>query len=258
MKTTLTFLGTSTSVGIPVIGCDCPTCLSDDPKDQRMRSSIHLQTPTHSILVDSGPDLRQQALRYNLRKVDAVLYTHCHLDHIAGFDELRAFCWRRDAPLPMYSSQSCLDELARMYAWAFAPENTYKGYIKPAAQPVDSPFLIGDTRIIPLPVLHGSVETIGFRFDLPDHTSIAYIPDAKSIPDSTIALLQNLDHFIIDALRPTPHNTHLSIPEAIAIAQNIQPKQTWLTHISHETHYLLEESKLPDNIHFAYDSLTLS
>ncbi|MFC4996164.1 MBL fold metallo-hydrolase [Rubritalea tangerina] len=118
-------------MGIPVIGCDCPTCLSDDPKDQRMRSSIHLQTPTHSILVDSGPDLRQQALRYNLRKVDAVLYTHCHLDHIAGFDELRAFCWRRDAPLPMYSSQSCLDELARMYAWAFAPENTTKATSNP-------------------------------------------------------------------------------------------------------------------------------
>lgn len=255
---TLTFLGTSTSVGIPVIGCDCPSCSSDDPKNDRMRSSVHIQTATHSILVDSGPDLRQQALRHNLRTVDAVLYTHCHLDHIAGFDELRAFCWRRDSALPMYSSQSCLDELSRVYAWAFAAENIHKGYIKPAAHPVAGPFMLGETKVTPLPVQHGSVETIGFRFDQEGQASIAYIPDAKSIPRSTLDLLDELDHFIIDALRPSPHPTHLSLPESIEIAQSIGAKQTWLTHISHETDYLLEESQLPTNIRFAHDTLTLT
>ena len=223
-----------------------------------MRASVLIETGTHTILVDSGPDLRQQALRHNLRKVDAVLYTHCHLDHTAGFDELRAFCWRRDSPLPMYSSQSCLDELSRVYAWAFAAENTHKGYIKPAACPVTEPFMLGETKVTPLPVQHGSVETIGFRFDQNGQPSIAYIPDAKSIPQSTLDMLGGLDHFIIDALRPCPHPTHLSLAEAVDIAQSIAPKQTWLTHISHETDYLLEESKLPSNIRFAHDTLTLS
>lgn len=223
-----------------------------------MRASVLIETGTHSILVDSGPDLRQQALRHNLRKVDAVLYTHCHLDHTAGFDELRAFCWRRDSPLPMYSSQSCLNELTRVYAWAFAAENTHKGYIKPAACPVTEPFMLGETKVTPLPVQHGSVETIGFRFDQNGQPSIAYIPDAKSIPQSTLDMLGGLDHFIIDALRPCPHPTHLSLAEAVDIAQSIAPKQTWLTHISHETDYLLEESKLPSNIRFAHDTLTLS
>lgn len=222
-----------------------------------MRSSVHIQTPSHSILIDSGPDLRQQALRHHLTTVDAVLYTHCHLDHIAGFDELRAFCWRRDEPLPMYSSQSCLDELARVYAWAFSPKNTYKGYIKPAPHPVVEPFMLGQTKVTPLPVIHGSVETIGFRFDEVGQPSIAYIPDAKTVPASTLELLNGLDHFIIDGLRPTPHPTHLSLPEAVKIAQQISPNQTWLTHVSHETDYLLEESKLPANIRFAYDTLIL-
>lgn len=257
LKTTLTFLGTSTSVGIPVIGCDCPSCLSDDPKNDRMRASVLIETDTHSILVDSGPDLRQQALKHNLRKVDAVLYTHCHLDHIAGFDELRAYCWRRDEPLPMYSSKSCLDELERVYAWAFSPNNTYKGYINPVARPVDAPFQLGNTTITPLPVLHGSVETIGFRFDQPGQSSIAYIPDAKVIPDSTLALLEGLDHLIIDCLRPEAHPTHLSLPEALEISSHVQPKQTWFTHISHETDYAMEEAKLPPTIRFAYDTLTI-
>lgn len=222
-----------------------------------MRSSVLIETGTHSILVDSGPDLRQQALRHNIRKVDAVLYTHCHLDHIAGFDELRAFCWRREGPLPMYSSKSCLDELTRIYAWAFSPDNTYKGYINPVAHPVDAPFKLGNTTITPLPVLHGSVETIGFRLDEEGQSSIAYIPDAKVIPESTLALLTGLDHLIIDCLRPEAHPTHLSLPEALAISYQVKPQQTWLTHVSHETDYVMEESKLPSTIRFAYDTLTI-
>ena len=158
----------------------------------------------------------------------------------------------------MYSSQSCLDELSRVYAWAFAAENIHKGYIKPAAHPVAEPFMLGETKVTPLPVQHGSVETIGFRFDQEGQASIAYIPDAKSIPRSTLDLLDELDHFIIDALRPSPHPTHLSLPESIEIAQSIGAKQTWLTHISHETDYLLEESQLPTNIRFAHDTLTLT
>ncbi|WP_018969119.1 MBL fold metallo-hydrolase [Rubritalea marina] len=223
-----------------------------------MRSSVYLQTESHSILVDSGPDLRQQALKHNLKQVDAVLYTHSHLDHITGFDELRAFCWRRDEPLPMYSSQACLDQLAHMFAWAFSPKNIYKGYIKPDPRPITKPFALGKTTITPIPVEHGSVETLGYRFDEEAGSKIAYIPDAKVIPNSNLDLLHGLDHLIIDALRPTPHNTHLSIPESVEIALALNPKQTWLTHISHETDYKLEQAKLPPNITFAYDGLTIS
>lgn len=222
-----------------------------------MRSSVHIQTGTHSILIDSGPDLRQQALRHQLHTVDAVLYTHCHLDHIAGFDELRAFCWRRDSPLPMYSTQSCLDELARVYAWAFSPNNTYKGYIKPEPHPVNAAFWLGKTKITPLPVKHGSVETIGYRLDEEGQSSIAYIPDAKIVPDATLALLQGLDHLIIDCLRPEPHPTHLSLSEALEISKTVKPKQTWFTHISHEMDCAYEESRLPSTVRFAYDTLTI-
>ncbi len=252
----LTFLGTSTSVGIPVIGCSCNVCVSEDPKDIRMRASVHIETSTHSILVDSGPDLRQQALRHSLTKVDAVLYTHHHLDHIAGFDELRAFCWHRDEPLPLYSSPSCLEELKRIFNWAFSEDNTYKGYVRPVAMPVTESFMLGGTKITPIPVDHGSVETIGYRFD--DHDlSIAYIPDAKSLKHGSANLLENLDHLIIDCLREKPHPTHMSLAESLAVISEVTPKNAWFTHIAHEMDIARVEPTLPPNVKFAYDTLTL-
>jgi len=222
----------------------------------RMRSSVHILTDTHSILVDSGPDLRQQALRHKLTKVDAVLYTHQHLDHTAGFDELRAFCWHRDEPLPLYSTPACLAELERVYDWAFSAQNTYKGYIRPESRPITKEFQIGATTITPLPVIHGGVETIGYRFDHAGK-SIAYIPDVKAILPDTFPLLENLDHLIIDALRTAPHPTHMSVEEACAAAEKIGAKQTWLTHLAHEIDFPTVEATLPDNIKFAYDTQTL-
>jgi len=253
----LTFLGTSTSVGIPVIGCGCSVCFSDDPKLHRMRSSVHIETQTHSVLVDSGPDLRQQALRHGLRKVDAVLYTHHHLDHIAGFDELRAFCWHREDPLPLYSSPTCLNELQRIFDWAFSEGNTYKGYIQPLAIPITDSFHLGGLKITPIPVEHGSVETIGYRFDGCD-LSIAYLPDVKSLKLGSAELLQGLDHLIIDCLREKEHPTHMSLAESLFTIDVLKPKQAWLTHVAHEMDVYAVESKLPDNVHFAYDTLTLS
>lgn len=258
LKTTLTFLGTSTSVGIPVIGCDCATCTSVDTVNHRLRSSIHIQTPTHSILVDSGPDLRQQALRHHLFQVDAVLYTHSHLDHVSGFDELRAFCWSRDTPLPLYARPSCIEELKKMFGWAFDPANVYKGYVKPDPHPVEGVFMLGETKITPLPVIHGHVETIGYRFDTPCNSSYAYIPDAKIVPPATRELLHGVDNLIIDALRPDPHPTHLSIQESLVIAEEIQASKVWLTHISHETDVHTVEKLLPSHVRFAYDTLVLS
>jgi phosphoribosyl 1,2-cyclic phosphate phosphodiesterase len=189
--------------------------------------------------------------------VDAVLYTHHHLDHIAGFDELRAFCWHREDPLPLYSTPSCLDELKRIFNWAFSDGNTYKGYIRPLAIPITDSFILGDTKITPIPVEHGSVETIGYRFDDGD-SSIAYLPDAKSLKPGSAALLENLDHFVIDCLREKSHPTHMSLTESLDIISATKPKQAWLTHIAHEMDVEKVESTLPANVKFAYDTLTLS
>ncbi|WP_435893423.1 MBL fold metallo-hydrolase [Oceaniferula spumae] len=251
----LTFLGTSTSTGVPVIGCPCPICTSGDPLLTRTRSSIHLQTEEISILVDSGPDLREQALREGLSRVDAVLYTHAHLDHITGFDELRAFCWHRDELLPLYGSAACLDEIKRMFSWAFLPTNTYRGYIKPAPVETSGPFNLGKLTITPIPVIHGSVETQGYRFDLPGSPSIAYLPDVKIIPDDSMELLANIPVLILDCLHRREHPTHMNLDEALTAAQNLAAERVYLTHISHELD--IASVELPSHISFAHDGLKL-
>jgi phosphoribosyl 1,2-cyclic phosphate phosphodiesterase len=186
-----------------------------------------------------------------------VLYTHSHLDHVVGFDELRAFCWKKSGSLPLYGSQSCLDILKNMFGWAFHADNTNSGYIKPDPRTITPTFTIGDLTIQPLPVIHGTVETHGYRFDTQDGFSFAYLPDVKSIPDSTLKLLGNLDLLIIDSLRNSPHSTHLSLPEALAIVESLSPKRTLLTHISHEIDHATLASSLSKNISPAHDGLKI-
>jgi len=227
----LTFLGTSTSTGVPVIGCSCDICTSGDPLLTRTRSSIHLQTDDHSILVDSGPDLREQALRENLNTVDAVIYTHAHLDHITGFDEL-------------------------LFEWAFLPTNTYGGYIKPDPIEIDAPFQLGKLTVTPVPVVHGSVETQGYRFDFPGIPSIAYLPDVKTIPDESKKLLANIPVLIIDCLHERQHPTHMSLDESLATSKSLGAEKTYFTHISHELD--IYNVTLPTRCSFAYDGLKLT
>ena len=161
----LTFLGTGTSVGVPVIGCPCRVCHSEDPRDKRTRSSVHVRCGDISVLVDSGPDLRAQALREGLTKVDAVIYTHAHVDHVVGFDELRAFCWHRESPLPLHATPETMGVLKRMFGWAFSTENVFRGYIKPDPHLIEGPLTVGDLRIVPLPVQHAKADTVGFLFE---------------------------------------------------------------------------------------------
>lgn len=258
---TLTFLGTSTSTGVPVIGCQCAVCTSDNPRLTRTRSSIHLQTPEYSILVDSGPDLREQALRENLTQVDAVFYTHAHLDHITGFDELRAFCWRRNNPLPLYGSKECLDELKRIFNWAFLPSNVYKGYIKPDPRETSGllqPIHLGKLTVTAIPVIHGNVATQGYRFDYPGVPSIAYLPDVKTIPDDSQVLLKDIPILIIDSLHHREHATHMNFSEALDTAKKLRAQEVFLTHLSHELNVLDTEKDLPSHAQFAYDGLKLS
>ena len=254
----LTFLGTGTSVGVPVIGCSCPVCKSNDPHNNRTRSSILVTTGETTVLVDSGPDLREQALREGIASIDAVIYTHSHLDHIVGFDELRAFCWGKKEPLPLHATESCLDALKCMFAWAFQKKNINSGYIRPAPLPITSEFRIGDLTILPLPVIHGSVETIGFLFETDDHFRFAYLPDVKSIPESTLAMMENLDLLIIDALRDSSHSTHLSVPEALEISKKLSPRKTLLTHISHDLDHESLAAKLPEGVFPAHDGLRVN
>ncbi len=251
--TTATCLGTGTSVGVPVIGCDCAVCTSKHPANIRTRCSLHLQSPAVSLLIDTGPDLREQCLRENIRTVDAVLYTHAHLDHLAGFDELRAFCWRRDDPLPIYAGRETHEALRRMFPWAM--KNTRRSYVRPAPRVLDGPFTLGDLEVIPIPVEHAGIETFGFRFNLPGDSSLAYLPDVKHIPEASLDLLANLEVLIIDALRPAPHPTHLSLDESLAAATALRPRHTLFTHIAHEIDFTETSRTLPPGFSLACDGL---
>jgi len=254
----MTFLGTGTSVGVPVIGCDCAVCTSQDPRNQRLRSSVVVRAGGTTVLVDSGPDLRLQALREGLREIDAVIYTHSHLDHVAGFDELRAFCWKKSEPLPLHATAECMSTLIQMYGWAFSPENLIRGYVRPDARIIDGPFYHGDLKITPLPVHHASVETVGFLFEYPDARKIAYISDVKRIPEDTMKMICGVDVLVVDALRVGDHPTHFSLSEALAAIEESGAGEAWLTHLSHEFDFDSLEAELPTRVRVAWDGLRIS
>jgi len=254
---TLTFLGTGTSVGVPIVGCDCPACSSDDPRDNRLRASVLVQLPEAKVLVDCGPDLRTQCLRAGITELDAVLVTHPHSDHVTGFDDLRRFTVGADEILPVHARPSCLEALVRMFGYAFNGENRYPGYFKPDPQPVTGAFEVGGAKVHPLPVEHGKVECIGYLFEIGGRKALAYIPDCKVVSPEAEALLEGVDCLVIDALRPKPHATHLSFGESLELSRALGAKATWFTHISHEVVHAEGEAELPEGVQIAYDGLQL-
>ncbi len=251
----LTFLGTGTSVGVPVIGCDCGVCTSEDARNKRFRSSVVVRAGGTTLLVDSGPDLRMQALREGLREIDAVIYTHAHLDHVAGFDELRAFCWKKKDSLPLHATDGCMAMLKQMYGWAFSPEKVVEGYIRPDPRLIDGPFFYGDLKVTPLPVEHAAVETVGFRFDFPGARTLAYISDVKRIPAQTMELIAGVDVLVIDALRTATHPTHFTLEESLAAIAEAGAREAWLTHLTHEFDYETLDGQLPAGVRVARDGL---
>ena len=251
------FLGSGTSTGVPVIGCDCKVCSSDDPRNKRLRSSVLVSAGDTTLLVDSCPDLRRQALRHQLTAVDAVVYTHEHLDHTAGFDDLRAFCWHRTERLPIIAGEQCLAALRRMCAWAFDESNTYQGYVRPAARSHGGvPFRIGCIEVTPVPVLHATVETYGYVFRA-EGKSFGYVPDIQELPADSRPLLSGLDALAMDGLRYPEHRTHLCIDANVALMRELAPRQGFVTHSGHGVEYHELAAYLPPFMAPAYDGLEL-
>lgn len=255
--TEITFLGTGTSIGVPVIGCDCEVCTSDDPKNQRLRSSIYVKTPEVEFVVDTGPDFRQQCLRAGIRNLDAALFTHEHSDHVMGFDDLRRFTVWDDDELEIYAKEECMERLKSAFPYIFDGENKYRGYLKIAPVLIDGPFEVGDLTVTPLPVTHGKVDTVGFLFSKAGERLFAYIPDAKELHAETQDLIRGIDLLILDGLQPEQHWTHLSIGEAVDLTKELDVKETWLTHFSCRVNYAALEPGLPEGVRLAWDGLKL-
>ncbi len=253
---TLTFLGTGTSLGIPMIGCDCEVCSSLDPRDNRTRASIYCETPECVWGVDAGPDFRAQALRENIRRMDAMLFTHAHTDHVMGFDDLRPFCFG-GRKLPIYASAETMETIQRSFAFAFVDDPRSLGYLRPVPNIVEGPFTLGETVITPLPVPHGRVTTFGYLFTRGGRKLAAYLSDCKAVPPAVMAEIAGVDTVILDALRYKEHGTHMSVAEALAVAAEVGARQTWFTHLSHDLGHAELERTLPSGVGIAYDGLKL-
>ena len=249
----LTFLGTGTSNGIPVIGCDCSVCHSSNPRDRRSRASVVVRDDGRAYLIDTATELRLQALATGLRRVDAVLMTHAHADHTGGFDDLRRFNELQEQHLPVYADPGTARMLRERFAYTFVDQYAFYGG-KPdlTLHVVDGPFDLFGREVVPIPVLHGRLPILGYRFG-----DLAYITDAKSIPPQSMALLRNLEVLVLNALRERPHPTHLSLAEAVSVAEELEPRVAYLTHLSHDLSHVAASSLLPPGIEIAYDGLAV-
>ena len=238
---------------MPTIGCDCAVCHSPDPRDNRLRSSIYVETPECAWVVDTGTDFRTQALRENIRRLDAVVFTHSHTDHIMGFDDLRRYSHSLGS-MPVYASAETMRDLARVYEFAFNGQNRFPGYLVPVPHIVEGPFCLGATTITPLPVPHGKWIVNGYLFSRDDRKLVAYLSDCSAIPDPIVEEIAGVEVLIIDALRHKPHPTHLSVVQALEASSKVRPKRTLFTHICHELPQA-SEAELPAGVGIAYDGL---
>jgi phosphoribosyl 1,2-cyclic phosphate phosphodiesterase len=245
-------LGCGSSAGTPVIGCHCPTCSSDDKRNQRTRASTLISANGVNFLIDTGPDLRQQALRENIERVDAVLYTHPHSDHLNGIDDLRAYCYQQRGVVPLFGNAFTLDSIQQRFPYAFFPPSQYWDKPVLSANVVEQAFEFQGVKVTPIPVMHGTWPIYGYRIG-----NVAYITDVSAIPDSSRHLLQGLDLLLLDSLRRVPHPTHFSFEQAVVEAQRIGAQQTLLIHMTHELSYQDMAAALPDNIVPAYDGLRI-
>jgi len=248
----LTFLGTGTSTGVPTLACRCPVCTSSDPRDKRTRPSVLLEFDGRAVVIDTAPDFRQQALREGMERLDAVLFTHTHADHVLGLDAVRVFYFRQREPIPIYANSRSMDDIRRIFSYIFDQTYPYGGIAKLDPHIIDGPFDLWGERLIPLPVLHGNLPVLGFRFG-----KTAYVTDFSAIPDSTIPLIEGLDVLVLDALRHKPHPTHSSLEQSLDWVERLKPRRAFFTHIAHELGHEATNAALPPHVRLAYDGLKL-
>ena len=250
----VTFLGTGTSQGVPVIGCSCPVCTSLDFRDKRLRSSVHVQIGRLSLVIDTGPDFRTQILREGITKLDAVVFTHEHKDHTAGLDDIRPFNFMQQKDMPIFGKPQVIDQIKSEFSYIFSA-NRYPGV--PLVETIaigDTSFSIDGITIIPIPVMHYKLPILGFRIG-----NFTYITDAKVIPEESLRLIEGTEILVLNALQRETHISHFTLDEAVAMAKKIGAKQTYFTHASHklDLHKVVEE-ELPEGIALAYDGLQLT
>jgi phosphoribosyl 1,2-cyclic phosphate phosphodiesterase len=250
----LTMLGVGSSAGTPVVGCQCETCRSDNPRNKRLRCSAAITTDHGEIiLIDTGPDLRAQAIREGLSRVDAVLYTHTHADHLHGIDDLRAFCQIQKKQIPLYGKFDAMQHIQDKFGYAIRPEGDFWDLPVLSLNTISAHFDLFGVKITPIPVKHGYSEILGYRIG-----NMAYLTDVSGIPESSLSLLNNLDILMLDCLRYTPHYTHINVEQSLAFAGQISALNTYLIHMTHDIEHDKLTEVLPDNIHVSFDGLKLS
>ncbi len=250
----ITFLGTGTSQGIPIIGSDHPVCLSENPKDKRLRVSVKISWGAYTYIIDCGPDFRQQMLTNKVTKIDGVLFTHEHADHTMGLDDIRPFFFRQ-GDIPVYGHSRVLESLKIRFSYIFASENKYPGAPSVIENEVtNAPFRLGDMEVIPIDVMHNRLQVFGYRFH-----DFAYLTDVKTIADKELEKLKGVKVLVVNALQMKPHHSHFNLEEALHFIAKVQPERAYLTHISHWLGFHDEvEQQLPSNVLLAYDNLTIT
>lgn len=252
MKLAITFLGTGTSQGIPVIGCDCEVCTSDDPRDKRLRTSAVIHLPGRNILIDTTPDLRTAALNVNLRQVDAIFITHTHADHVLGLDDVRRFSQLSGEPIDLYCSAEDIPRIDKVFGYGRVKEDRPFNPDIPQLRfhAVEGPFELFGHQVEPLSLPHGSRDVLSFRIG-----ALAYCTDVSEMPEWAYERLQGLDTLILGALRPRNHPKHLTIDQAVAVARRLSPRQSYFVHMAHQVSHATVQATLPDGIELAYDGL---
>jgi len=250
----LLFLGTGTSYGVPMIGCDCAVCRSGDPRNRRTRASVLVRTSQGAILIDTATELREQALRYGVKRVDAILYTHSHADHLHGIDDIRSFSGRARKPIPVYGDEDTISFIRKNYGYIFSDPLFRLGWGIPRLEleVIREPTRICGVRVVPVPLLHGRRLILGYRIG-----DLAYLTDCSAIPDGSWKLLEGLHTLVIDALRPRPHPTHFCISEALEVTERLRPGVAYFTHLTHNVDHATMEATLPDHVRLAYDGLEI-
>lgn len=239
-------------MGVPTLGCHCAVCESGDPRDKRTRPSVLLSYGGRNVVIDTTPDFRYQAMRARLDRLDAVLYTHAHADHILGLDDIRPFNLKQKSNIPIYATKVTLDTLRRQFAYIFDETPTESSLPLVELHAIDGPFELFGATIVPIPAMHGPQPVLGFRVG-----SAAYLTDFSHVPDASKALLLGLDHLILDALRYVPHPTHSNVAQSLALAKELKPKRAWFTHICHDLGHAETNTRLPENVQLAYDGLQI-